>query len=176
MAVSTEVHQNLQQQQQQKEPKQSHPGLFKIVRQGPPEAFSSKLVTERPFEKGAVIVNLTGLTPGPKRYSSVQISENDHIELNSDLLYMNHSCDPSVDVDVSAERRAIIALKELKAGDEMTFFYPSTEWDMAQPFTCWCGADKCIKTVKGARYIDTEILQQFQLSQHIKDLTQRRDA
>lgn len=26
----------------------------------------------------------------------------------------------------------------LKEGDELTFFYPSTEWSMAQPFDCLC--------------------------------------
>jgi hypothetical protein len=38
----------------------------------------------------------------------------------------------------------------------MTFFYPSTEWDMAQPFTC-CGSSNCW-VVKGAAHIRPEIL------------------
>ncbi|KAF7724073.1 hypothetical protein EC973_001406 [Apophysomyces ossiformis] len=154
--------------------KPSHPGLFRIVRQGPPEAFSSKLVAERDYEKGAAIVKLEGLTPGPKRYSSVQISENEHIELNSDLLYMNHSCNPSTHMDV--DHLAIVALHDLKAGDELTFFYPSTEWDMAQPFACWCGSEKCIKTVKGAQHLPTETLKQFVLSKHIQELIAQRDS
>ncbi|KAG0175553.1 hypothetical protein DFQ28_008866 [Apophysomyces sp. BC1034] len=108
--------------------KPSHPGLIRIVRQGSPELFSSKLVAERDFDKGSVIVKLEGLTPGPKLYSSVQISEHEHIELNSDLLFMNHSCNPSTQMDV--DHLAIVALREIKTGDELTFFYPSTEWDM----------------------------------------------
>ena len=29
-------------------------------------------------------------------------------------------------------------LKDIKAGDELRFFYPATEWEMAQPFSCIC--------------------------------------
>lgn len=110
--------------------KPTHPGDFKVVRQGSPESFSSRLVAERAFPKGAVIANLQGLTPGPKRYSTVQISETEHIELNSDLVFMNHSCDPSTHMDV--DKRAVVASRDVAAGDELTFFYPSTEWDMGK--------------------------------------------
>ncbi|CAO3633253.1 unnamed protein product [Cunninghamella echinulata] len=153
--------------------KPTHPGLFQVERQGTPEQFSSKLVAQLNYSKGSVIVDLKGLTPGPKRYSSVQVSKTEHVELNSDLVFMNHSCDPSMHMDV--DRMAIVALKDLKVGDEMTFFYPSTEWDMAQPFACWCGSSKCIETVKGAKYISTEVLNQFVLSNHVKELIKERD-
>lgn len=112
----------------------SHPGLFRVVRQGDPTSFSSKLIADRAFVKDQVIVDLTGLTPGPKRYSSVQISTTEHVELNSDLLYLNHSCDPSTYLNI--EKRALVALKDIQQGDELDFFYPSTEWDMGK-FTCF---------------------------------------
>jgi len=35
----------------------------------------------------------------------------------------------------------------LKKGDDITFFYPSTEWDMAQGFDCNCGAKVCLTAV-----------------------------
>ncbi|KAI8092824.1 uncharacterized protein BX664DRAFT_277370 [Halteromyces radiatus] len=155
-------------------PGDTHPGLLQVVRQGTPEQFSSKLVVQLDYAKGASVVDLKGLTPGPKRYSSVQISATEHVELNSDLVFMNHSCDPSVHLDV--DRMAIVALKDLKAGDELTFFYPSTEWDMAQPFACWCGSPKCIETVRGAKHLSTSTLNQFVLSNHIQQLIKDRDA
>ncbi|KAF1799905.1 hypothetical protein V8B55DRAFT_1542607 [Mucor lusitanicus] len=160
------------QQQEQQAP--SHPGLFKVLRQGDSTSFSSKLVAERDFKKGETIADLTGLTPGPKRYSSVQISATEHVELNSDLLYLNHSCDPSTYLDIT--KRAIVALKDIKQGEELTFFYPSTEWDMAQVFDCWCGADKCVGKVNGARHTPTEVLEQFTLSEHIIQLIKERDS
>ncbi|KAI9475626.1 MAG: hypothetical protein EXX96DRAFT_574005 [Benjaminiella poitrasii] len=152
----------------------SHPGLFKVVHQGDSESFTSKLIAEREFKQGQVIVELQNLTVGPKRYSSVQISADDHVELNSDLVYLNHSCNPSTYLDV--QRRRLIALKDICPSDELSFFYPSTEWDMAQPFDCWCGSFKCIGKVTGARHIPTSTLEQSMLNDHIIQLIQERDA
>ncbi|KAI9272437.1 hypothetical protein BY458DRAFT_455442 [Sporodiniella umbellata] len=154
--------------------KQSHPTFFKVIRQGAPGEYSSKLVTERAFPKDSVVANLEGLTPGEKRYTSVQVSETKHIELNSDLVYMNHSCEPSVILDI--DRMSVIAVKDLAEGDELTFFYPSTEWDMIQPFSCWCGSPKCIKTVQGAKHLSTETLKQFCLSKHIAQYLEKRNT
>lgn len=49
----------------------------------------------------------------------------------------------------------------------LTFFYPSTEWFMAQPFDCHCGATKCLKRISGARDIDPAVLARYQLNSHI---------
>ncbi|KAI7850956.1 hypothetical protein BDC45DRAFT_516834 [Circinella umbellata] len=157
----------------QPETKPTHPGYFCIVRQGTPEQYCSKLIAERDYPKGSVIAELKGLTPGPKRYSSVQISKDKHIELNSDLVFMNHSCDPSTHMDTDG--MAVRALKDIKTGDELTFFYPSTEWDMAQPFDCWCGASQCVKQVTGAKHLSTETLNNFVIVEHIKQLLAERD-
>jgi len=50
----------------------------------------------------------------------------------------------------------------------MTFFYPSTEWDMAQPFTCLCGSSKCLGEIKGAAHIRPEILGTYKLTRFIQ--------
>ncbi|KAI8075201.1 hypothetical protein BC940DRAFT_287704 [Gongronella butleri] len=149
----------------------SHPGFFHVERND--GDFSSRLVADQAFAIGNVIVSLQGLTPGPKRYSSVQISRDDHVELNSDLLFLNHACDPNTFLDV--DKRAIVAIKPIAKGDEINFFYPSTEWDMAQPFDCWCGSPKCIKKVQGAKHIPSSTLRQFQLARHIDELLSERD-
>jgi hypothetical protein len=36
--------------------------------------------------------------------------------------------------------RRLVALRELAAGEELTFDYNATEWDLAEPFRCSCGA------------------------------------
>ncbi|KAB8242433.1 hypothetical protein BDV35DRAFT_366204 [Aspergillus flavus] len=47
--------------------------------------------------------------------------------------------------------------RPLTVGDELTFFYPSTEWTMVQPFQCGCGAGlrRCLGRVAGASQIDS---------------------
>ncbi|MGZ8540081.1 MAG: SET domain-containing protein-lysine N-methyltransferase [Chitinophagaceae bacterium] len=79
---------------------------------------------------------------------------------------MNHSCDPNVFFDTHAMQ--IVALKAIAEGDEMTFFYPSTEWDMAQPFTCLCGCNSCLGVIEGAAHIKPEILDRYKLTRFIQ--------
>ena len=112
--------------------------IVKVIKGDPDTNLSSKLVTKVPLKPGQVLFPLKGLTLGKKRYTTVQTGKDEHVELNSDLVYMNHSCDPSVVIDVT--HRVICVAKVLNPGDEITFFYPSTEWDMDQPFPCWCGS------------------------------------
>lgn len=56
------------------------------------------------------------------------------------------------------------------ANEEMQFFYPSTEWDMAQPFECICAAPTCRGTISGARDMTSEQLDGLWLNNHIREL------
>lgn len=40
----------------------------------------------------------------------------------------------------------------------LTFAYFSTEWDMDQPFSCLCGTERCLGTIKGAKDIPSDTL------------------
>jgi len=56
----------------------------------------------------------------------------------------------------------------LEPGDEFTFFYPSTEWEMAQPFICNCGSKDCLQLVKGAAHLAVETLSKYKLTEFIR--------
>jgi hypothetical protein len=113
------------------------PDLTRLLRvehrEGSFASLSRSLVTLPP---GAVFARITNPTPATCAYSSVQASETLHIELNCDLVYINHSCAPTLIFDMVAwEVRVNPDLQRgLREGDELTFFYPSTEWEMSQPF------------------------------------------
>jgi hypothetical protein len=64
----------------------------------------------------------------------------------------------------------VVAARDLEAGEELTFFYPSTEWDMDRPFRCRCGAPECIGVVSGAKHLAPDTLQRFPLAPHIQRL------
>jgi hypothetical protein len=64
----------------------------------------------------------------------------------------------------------------LREGDELTFFYPSTEWSMKQPFECLCKSGECKGTIKGARDMRVVDLDDYWLSEHVKELLHERDA
>jgi hypothetical protein len=140
------------------------------------KSFGSAAISLISLPAGATFAPMSGITPGEKAYSSVQVSRDSHIELNSELLYCNHSCDPSLEFDVSKKVVRVAREKELKEGDALTFFYPSTEWDMAQPFDCTCGATKCRKWIAGAGQMSEEALADYWLNDHIVELLQEKNA
>jgi hypothetical protein len=62
--------------------KPTHPGLFEVIyAEG---SFNSQLVASKSFSKDEVICAIEGTTPGPKKYTTVQVSRDLHSELNSD--------------------------------------------------------------------------------------------
>ena len=81
---------------------------------------------------------------------------------------MNHSCDPTTIMDTT--RMLVFARRDLAPGDELTFFYPSTEWEMSSPFICLCGAPNCIHVVAGARFLPLSTLEDHFLNHHIREL------
>jgi len=140
----------------------SHPTLF-LVEFGSAE-FDSCLRAQKSFKAGEIITRLEGLSKGPKAYTSVQcgLGPDDHVELNSDLVFVNHSCEPSVAFDLSSPDSSewnVRALNDVDAGTTLSFFYPSTEWAMCQPFDCQCGANSCLKRIEGAAYLSREELE-----------------
>jgi hypothetical protein len=78
---------------------------------------------------------------------------------------VNHSCAPNLWVDT--ERQAMLALRPIASGEMLTFFYPQTEWELARPFRCRCGALHCLGRIDGARSLPDAVLGRYRLSPHI---------
>jgi hypothetical protein len=99
-------------------------------------------------------------------YLTVQVAIDKHILLApEDLQYANHSCAPNIFFDTTTMQ--VIALQTINPGDEMTFFYPSTEWDMAQPFQCYCGQTGCLGLIEGAAFLSDEAVKHYRLTDFI---------
>jgi hypothetical protein len=65
--------------------------------------------------------------------------------------------------------------KGLHPGTELTFFYPSTEWAMAQSFDCFCGTPSCKGRIAGASNMDSSQLDGMWLNGYIRDMLEERD-
>jgi hypothetical protein len=99
-------------------------------------------------------------------YLTVQVGVNRHITLQPEFLqYINHSCEPNVFFDTTSMQ--LICLKELNVGDELTFFYPSTEWNMVQPFVCNCGSAECLQLINGASHLSEKTLSKYRFTDFI---------
>jgi hypothetical protein len=131
-------------------------------------SLAKSLHSKIPFLKGEIICSFgaAAILKTPT-YLTVQTGLNEHIHLKPEFLkFINHSCDPNVFFDTASME--FIALKNINPADEFTFFYPSTEWDMAQPFECMCGMASCLKQVSGAAHMDPETLKNHKLTAFIQ--------
>lgn len=100
-------------------------------------------------------------------YLTVQLNEQEHMTLEPEFLqYINHSCDPNVFFDTTT--MVVICLKKIELSEQMTFFYPSTEWSMDRGFDCLCGTEECLGYIQGAAHLQTNILKQYKLSDYIQ--------
>ena len=126
------------------------------------------VVTVRPFRAGEVIIPFgAASTHRVPNYLTVQIGEHRHIELLPQMLqFLNHSCDPNIFVDTA--RMEVVALRDVGAGEELGFFYPASEWHMAQAFECLCGTTACLKRIAGADTLPPEALRRYRLTEFIR--------
>jgi len=68
--------------------------------------------------------------------------------------FFNHSCDPTTRLYL--KRCDFYALRDLQIGEEITWNYHTTEYDLVTEeidFDCKCGSDKCVGRVKGFKYL-----------------------
>lgn len=133
---------------------------------------TSRAVATQKFLANQVIYKANEFLILPKpTYQSVQVDSQTHV-IDILLANMNHSCEPTTFID--CKKLEVIANKEIEAGAELTFFYPSTEWEMAKPFECRCGSINCLNYISGSVQTPTNILGRYKLNQHIKSLLTSR--
>ncbi|KAK3950434.1 hypothetical protein QBC32DRAFT_346527 [Pseudoneurospora amorphoporcata] len=152
----------------------SHPDRLHLIAN---EAeYTSKSISKIALPPFALFAKLEcpPCTPAEKpTYATLQCGRDKHLDLNSDLLYINHSCEPSLIFD-TGNMNVIAGPKGIQIGEELTFFYPSTEWTMAQPFACLCGTPTCRGLISGARDMTDAQLSGIWLNGHIRELLEEQ--
>ena len=105
----------------------------------------------RPFRKGAVVQviddsrivdDLHPLGPGDDARHCDYLEAGKVVFMQPPERHINHSCDPNTYVKTVDGRRLVIALRDIPAGEEITYDYcinsgGDTVW------TCHCGAARC---------------------------------
>ncbi|MCC7379981.1 MAG: SET domain-containing protein-lysine N-methyltransferase [Chitinophagaceae bacterium] len=126
------------------------------------------------FLPGDVICHFdAGTTQTYATYLTVQTGADSHITLMPQFLqYINHSCAPNVFFNTATME--LICLQPIQPGDEFTFFYPSTELEMAQPFVCNCGNDACLQLINGASHLSVETLSKYKLTDFIRQQVKQK--
>lgn len=90
----------------------------------------------------------------------VGISRNSWIDPAIPFKYLNHSCEPSAAI---RGRVSLIAITNIKKGDEITFDYSTTEVDerWSLPTRCRCGNSKCRGTITSIQKLSRKTIERY---------------
>ena len=134
------------------------------------------LFTLRSYQPGEVIADFSASTISAEpTYLTVQVGIRKHITLHPEFLqYINHGCDPNVFFNTTTMQ--VVALKRLMPREEMTFFYPSTEWRMTQSFRCYCGSPHCLGKIRGAAFLTKEEQEKYRFTDFIQQQLAKRSV
>ncbi|KAF0693607.1 Aste57867_15472 [Aphanomyces stellatus] len=93
--------------------------------------------------------------PTPTRFT-IQMAHDKHVEVFGGLEYANHSCNPNASFVMSESDPIVklVAIKPITKGQDITFDYNTTEWDMDEKFNCQCGDAACRGHVHGAKHLN----------------------
>lgn len=118
------------------------------------------LFAVKPIKKGEIVAVKGGYIYGweerdliEDEYGPVdgQIAENLFIgpskksEVEGNMLYLNHSCNPNAGV---GGNYMFVAMRDIKKGEEITFDYAMTD-DENYKMKCNCGSKNCRKIITG---------------------------
>ena len=121
------------------------------------------LISKKHIKKGKMVLKFDdGVTIRPNSTASItalQIDEDTFLDSEPTQIrdFLNHSCMPNVRIDF--DRMGCFSIREIKPGDEITFSYVTTEYDLAiknETFQCFCGEKNCIGIVKGFKHLKKE--------------------
>jgi SET domain-containing protein len=84
---------------------------------------------------------------------------NDHFDLDGSVesnfaRFINHSCAPNAEAQLEDDRIWIVALRDIAAGEEITFNY-GYDLDDYRDHPCRCGALNCVGYILAEEYWDS---------------------
>ena len=118
------------------------------------------IFVDEPVKKGQRILTFEGsiiswdeaLAKGRENHV-VPVGMDTYMDIYEPESLVNHSCDPSAGFSDAA---TLIALRDLKKGDEITFDYSLVTAD-GWTMECHCGAENCRGTVSDYRDLPEEL-------------------
>ena len=128
------------------------------------------VVAREPIARGELIVvwsgtlvcgeELSGMPATVRRYS-LQVEEDQYLVSLSDCEppdYVNHSCDPNSGL---AGQITLVAMRDISAGEEITYDYAMSDGSPYDEFTCSCGAPHCRGHVSGDDWRRSELWRRY---------------
>ena len=112
--------------------------------------YKGKLVTKKEVEKNSKFDNDKAI---------YLFNVNNRYDMDGDFEYndarlINHSCNPNCEVDGKGLKLWIVAIKDIKKGEELSYDYGFGYDEDYKQFVCKCGAKNCVGYIvrEGSRW------------------------
>lgn len=73
--------------------------------------------------------------------------------------YLNHSCNPNSGI---RDKVVIVAMRDIKKGEEITLDYSITEADPNWKMKCKCGNRNCRSIIRSIQFLPEEVYQRYE--------------
>ena len=135
------------------------------------------VVVKEKIYQGDIVFMFEGKIITQPTRTSIQVDVSKHIDgqhqIDSDdkslsWKFINHSCEPNGYIDI--DNQTYVALRDIKVGEELTFDFHTTEFDISDPFDCECKSKNCLKRIEGFKHLDKEQKKKVQskIAPHLK--------
>lgn len=104
----------------------------------------------RAFRRGETIARISGPIDDKPDFESLQVREGQFLHMERPAVLMNHWCSPNAYIDWDALE--FKALRDVAQGEQVTWNYNTSEWELQRPFTCHC----CERKIRGFRHVERE--------------------
>lgn len=121
------------------------------------------LYADKTFHPNELVMSVRAKSIYDRRYShSIQKDWQEHIEMELPAILINHCCDANIGIlDNDKGAFDFIALREIKNGDELSWDYECSEYEISTPFHCKCGSIKCRGILRGFKYNRDDIKERY---------------
>ena len=126
--------------------------------------------TTTKIRKGTFVVEYAGPLISPKQADEIYDGRSTTylfglrdgkliIDGHGAAMFINHSCDPNCETDEIDGHVWIIAIRDIKAGEELTYDYMLYDGAENDPAPCFCGSKNC----RGTMYSEEDLRKQKRL-------------
>ncbi len=118
----------------------------------------------REIKKGEVAIVGKPVSRGAERtWLSVQWDADTHLRMDEPFEVVNHSCDPNCGIKVNQfEGYNLVAMRDIEAGEEITFDYCMTEWVIGAFTACHCQSEHCREMIYGGSRLSAEVMKKYE--------------
>lgn len=94
----------------------------------------------------------------PYEGDALQIGKDIYVNLEPPSRFVNHSCEPNAGIKNDID---LVALRDIKAGEEIYFDYSTTMDEDYWNLQCGCSSVNCRKVVKDFKYLPYHIKRKY---------------